>query len=103
MAVDYANSYYTSSYMLLGRNPELQRPQAGLASLARPAQPEWRALCRYGYARYDDKGLDAARSTPGEGRGAYVGGFLQLPLIAGRDIGWQPHLAPGATEHQSLD
>ena len=22
---------------------------------------------------YDDKGLDAARSTPGEGRGAYVG------------------------------
>ena len=73
MAVDYANSYYTSSYMLWGAT-------LGYAS---PKQ-EWhtwldlRNLSNEHYAAtvtpgYDDKGLDAARSTPGEGRGAYVG------------------------------
>ena len=73
MAVDYANSYYTSSYMLwgatLGYNAPKQDWQAWL-DLRNLSGERYAATVTPGY---DDKGLDAARSTPGEGRGAYVG------------------------------
>ena len=73
MAVDYANSYYTSSYMLWGATLGLCAPKQDWQ-----AWLDLRNLSGERYAAtvtpgYDDKGLDAARSTPGEGRGAYVG------------------------------
>ena len=73
MAVDYANSYYTSSYRLWGAT-------FGYASPKKDWQTwlDLRNLTRQRYAAtvtpgYDDMGKDAARSTPGEGMGAYVG------------------------------
>ena len=73
MAVDYANSYHTSSYMLWGAT-------FGYASPKKDWQTwlDLRNLTRQRYAAtvtpgYDDNGKDAARSTPGEGMGAYVG------------------------------
>ena len=73
MAVDYANSYYTSSYMLwgatLGYNAPKQDWQVWL-DLRNLSGERYAATVTPGY---DDKGLDAARSTPGEGRGDYVG------------------------------
>ena len=73
MAVDYANSYYTSSYMLWGATLGYASPKQDWHTWL-----DLRNLSNEHYAAtvtpgYDDKGLDAARSTPGEGRGAYVG------------------------------
>ena len=73
MAVDFANSYYTSSYMLWGATLGYASPKQDWHTWL-----DLRNLSNEHYAAtvtpgYDDKGLDAARSTPGEGRGAYVG------------------------------
>ncbi|MGG3795556.1 TonB-dependent receptor [Pseudomonas paraversuta] len=73
MAVDYANSYYASSYMLWGATLGYASPKQDWQTWL-----DLRNLTGERYAAtvtpgYDDKGLDAARSTPGEGRGAYVG------------------------------
>ena len=73
MAVDYANSYYSSSYMLWGATVGYASPKQDWQTWL-----DLRNLTGERYAAtitpgYDDKGLDAARSTPGEGRGAYVG------------------------------
>jgi iron complex outermembrane receptor protein len=73
VAVDYANSYYADPYALFGATVGYNAPR-----------DEWqtwvdlRNLTNKHYAAtvtpgYDDKGLDAARSTPGEGLGVYVG------------------------------
>ncbi|MGO2767202.1 TonB-dependent receptor family protein [Pseudomonas taetrolens] len=74
MAVDYANSYYASSYRLLGATLGYASPKQDWQTWL-----DLRNLTGERYAAtvtpgYDDKGLDAARSTPGEGMGAYVGG-----------------------------
>ena len=73
MAVDYANSYYASSYMLWGATLGYASPKQDWQTWL-----DLRNLTGERYAAtvtpgYDDKGLDAARSTPGEGMGAYVG------------------------------
>jgi Outer membrane receptor proteins, mostly Fe transport len=73
MAVDYANSYYASSYMLWGTTLGYASPKQDWQTWL-----DLRNLTGERYAAtvtpgYDDKGLDAARSTPGEGMGAYVG------------------------------
>ena len=73
MAVDYANSYYASSYMLFGATVGYASPKQDWQTWL-----DLRNLTGERYAAtvtpgYNDKGLDAARSTPGEGMGAYVG------------------------------
>ena len=73
MAVDYANSYYASSYMLWGATLGYASPKQDWQTWL-----DLRNLTGERYAAtvtpgYDDKGQDAARSTPGEGMGAYVG------------------------------
>ncbi|TWR96567.1 TonB-dependent receptor [Pseudomonas saxonica] len=73
MAVDYANTFYTSSYMLWGATLGYASPKQDWHTWL-----DLRNLSNEHYAAtvtpgYDDKGQDAARSTPGEGRGAYVG------------------------------
>lgn len=73
MPVDYANTFYADSYMLWG---------LGLGYQA--IDHKWNVwldlknLSNKHYAAtvtptYNDKGLDAARSTPGEGRAMYAG------------------------------
>lgn len=73
VAVDYANSYYAAPYTLLGAT-------FGYAAPAQSWQVwlDLRNLTNKRYAStvtpgYDDKGLDAARSTPGDGMGVYTG------------------------------
>ena len=73
MAVDYANSYYASSYMLFGATLGYNSPKQDWQTWL-----DLRNLTNQHYAAtvtpgYDDAGKDAARSTPGEGMGAYVG------------------------------
>ncbi|TFY86320.1 TonB-dependent receptor [Pseudomonas nabeulensis] len=73
VAVDYANSFYAASYTLLGATVGYDAPKQDWQ-----AWVDLRNLTNKRYANtvtpgYDDKGLDAARSTPGDGRGIYTG------------------------------
>ena len=73
IAVDYANSYYASSYTLFGASLGYASPKQDWSTWL-----DLRNLTNQRYAAtvtpgYDDNGKDAARSTPGVGMGAYVG------------------------------
>lgn len=72
-AVDYANSYYADPYALFGATVGYNAPKNDWQTWV-----DMRNLTNKHYAAtvtpgYDDRGLDAARSTPGEGLGVYVG------------------------------
>ena len=73
VAVDYANSYYADPYALFGATLGYNAPKGDWQTWV-----DMRNLTDKHYAAtvtpgYDDKGLDAARSTPGEGMAVYVG------------------------------
>ncbi|MGF0237256.1 TonB-dependent receptor family protein [Rhodococcus sp. IEGM1300] len=73
VAVDYANSYYADPYALFGATVGYNAPKGDWQ-----AWLDMRNLTDKHYAAtvtpgYDDHGLDAARSTPGEGMAVYVG------------------------------
>jgi iron complex outermembrane receptor protein len=73
VAVDYANSYYADPYALFGATLGYNAPKGDWQTWV-----DMRNLTDKHYAAtvtpgYDDKGLDAARSTPGEGMGVYIG------------------------------
>ncbi|MGC5703354.1 TonB-dependent receptor [Pseudomonas sp. NFXW11] len=73
VAVDYANSYYADPYALFGATLGYNAPKNDWQ-----AWVDVRNLTDQRYAAtvtpgYDDKGLDAPRSTPGEGLGVYLG------------------------------
>ncbi|KAF1011036.1 MAG: Vitamin B12 transporter BtuB [Pseudomonas fluorescens] len=73
MAVDYANSYYAAAYSLFGATFGYDAPKHDWQ-----AWVDLRNLANKRYANtvtagYDDGGRDFARSTPGDGRGAYLG------------------------------
>ncbi|EIK94447.1 TonB-dependent receptor [Pseudomonas sp. M47T1] len=73
VAVDYANSYYADPYALFGASLGYNAPKGDWQTWV-----DIRNLTNQHYAAtvtpgYDDKGLDAARSTPGEGLGVYLG------------------------------
>ncbi|PYY82878.1 TonB-dependent receptor [Pseudomonas sp. TKO26] len=73
VAVDYANSYYADPYALFGATLGYNAPKNDWQTWV-----DLRNLTDKRYAAtvtpgYDDKGLDAARSTPGEGLGVYLG------------------------------
>jgi iron complex outermembrane receptor protein len=73
VAVDYANSYYADPYALLGATLGYNAPKndwQGWLTMRNLTGKHYAATVTPGY---DDKGLDAARSTPGEGLGLYVG------------------------------
>ena len=68
-----ANSYYAAAYTLLGATLGYDAPKQDWQ-----AWIDLRNLTNKRYANtvtpgYDDKGLDIARSTPGDGRGIYTG------------------------------
>jgi iron complex outermembrane receptor protein len=71
--VDYANSYYADAYATFGATLGYASPkddwQAWL-DLRNLTDKRYAATVTPGY---DDKGADAARSTPGEGFGVYTG------------------------------
>jgi len=72
-AVDYANSYYADPYVLLGATIGYNAPKDDWQTwlnLRNLTNKHYAATVTPGY---DDKGIDAARSTPGEGMGLYVG------------------------------
>ncbi|MFN9527176.1 MAG: TonB-dependent receptor family protein [Pseudomonadaceae bacterium] len=73
VAVDYANSYYADAYATFGATLGYASPkddwQAWL-DLRNLTDKRYAATVTPGY---DDKGADAARSTPGEGFGVYTG------------------------------
>lgn len=71
--VDYANSYKADPYALFGATVGYNAPKNDWQTWV-----DLRNLTDKHYAAtvtpgYDDKGLDAVRSTPGEGMGVYVG------------------------------
>ncbi|MNH08395.1 TonB dependent receptor [compost metagenome] len=71
--VDYANSYPADAYALLGATLGYNAPKQDWQTWL-----DLRNLTNKRYAAtvtpgYDDKGADAARSTPGEGFGVYAG------------------------------
>lgn len=73
VAVDYANSYYAAGYTTLGATFGYDAPKQDWQ-----AWVDLRNLTNRRYANtitpgYDDKGMDAARSTPADGRGIYTG------------------------------
>ncbi|MFJ4142663.1 TonB-dependent receptor family protein [Pseudomonas sp. NPDC089734] len=73
IAVDYANSYYADQYTLLGATLGYASPRDDWQTWL-----DLRNLTNKRYAStvtpgYDDKGLDVARSTPGDGMGVYAG------------------------------
>ena len=73
VAVDYANSYYADPYAIFGATLGYNAPKGDWQTWL-----DMRNLTDKHYAAtvtpgYDDKGLDAARSTPGEGMAMYVG------------------------------
>ena len=73
VAVDYANSYYADPYALLGATLGYNAPNKdwqGWLNMRNLTGKRYAATVTPGY---DDKGIDAARSTPGEGLGLYVG------------------------------
>ena len=73
VAVDYANSYYADAYTTFGATLGYTSPkddwQAWL-DLRNLTDKRYAATVTPGY---NDKGADAARSTPGEGFGVYTG------------------------------
>ena len=73
VAVDYANSYYADAYTTFGATLGYASPrddwQAWL-DLRNLTDKRYAATVTPGY---NDKGADAARSTPGEGFGVYTG------------------------------
>ncbi len=73
VAVDYANSYYADAYATFGATLGYASPrddwQAWL-DLRNLTDKRYAATVTPGY---NDKGADAARSTPGEGFGVYTG------------------------------
>ncbi|WP_236186675.1 TonB-dependent receptor family protein [Pseudomonas protegens] len=72
-AVDYANSYYADPYALFGATLGYNAPKNDWQTwidLRNLTDKRYAATVTPGY---DDKGLDAARSTPGEGLGVYLG------------------------------
>lgn len=71
--VDYANSFYTKDYTLLGATFGYSRPKEGWS-----AYLDFRNITDEHYAAtvspvYNDAGKDNARSTPGDGFGVYAG------------------------------
>ncbi|UVM23749.1 TonB-dependent receptor family protein [Pseudomonas wadenswilerensis] len=71
--VDYANSYPADAYAILGATLGYNSPKQDWQTWL-----DLRNLTNKRYAAtvtpgYDDKGADAARSTPGEGFGVYAG------------------------------
>ncbi|WP_223455510.1 MULTISPECIES: TonB-dependent receptor family protein [unclassified Pseudomonas] len=73
VAVDYANSYYADPYAIFGATLGYNAPKGDWQTWL-----DMRNLTDKHYAAtvtpgFDDKGLDAARSTPGEGMAMYVG------------------------------
>lgn len=73
VAVDYANSDYVDPYATFGATVGYNAPKDDWQTWL-----DMRNLTNKHYAAtvtpgYDDKGLDAARSTPGEGLAVYVG------------------------------
>lgn len=73
VAVDYANSYYADPYALLGATLGYNAHRndwQGWLNMRNLTNKHYAATVTPGY---DDKGLDAARSTPGEGLGLYLG------------------------------
>ncbi|KAB0495803.1 TonB-dependent receptor family protein [Pseudomonas vancouverensis] len=73
VAVDYANSYYADPYALFGATLGYNAPKGDWQTwldLRNLTDKHYAATVTPGY---DDKGLDAARSTPDEGMAAYVG------------------------------
>ena len=71
--VDYANSYQADPYALFGATVGFNSPKDDWQ-----AWIDMRNLTNQHYAAtvtpgYNDNGLDAARSTPGEGMGVYLG------------------------------
>ncbi|MNK52951.1 Vitamin B12 transporter BtuB [compost metagenome] len=73
VAVDYANSYYADPYAIFGATLGYNAPKGDWQTWL-----DMRNLTDKHYAAtvtpgYDDKGLDAARSTPGEGMAMYIG------------------------------
>lgn len=71
VAVDYANSFYAAPYTLFGAT-------LGYANDEWQTWLDLRNLTDQHYANtvtpgYDDKGVDLARSTPGDGMGVYAG------------------------------
>ncbi|MCP3752853.1 TonB-dependent receptor [Pseudomonas sp. SBB6] len=71
--VDYANSYPTDAYAILGATLGYNSPKQDWQTWL-----DLRNLTNKRYAAtvtpgYDDKGADVARSTPGEGFGVYAG------------------------------
>ena len=73
VAVDYANSYYADPYAIFGATLGYNAPKGDWQTwldLRNLTDKHYAATVTPGY---DDKGLDAARSTPGEGMAMYVG------------------------------
>ncbi|MFF7710671.1 TonB-dependent receptor domain-containing protein [Pseudomonas sp. NPDC007930] len=73
IAVDYANSFYAAPYTLFGATLGYDAPAGdwqGWVDLRNLSNRHYAATVTPGY---DDKGQDVARSTPGEGRGVYLG------------------------------
>ncbi|TLP54414.1 MULTISPECIES: TonB-dependent receptor family protein [Pseudomonas] len=71
--VDYANSYHADAYALLGARLGWDSPKQDWQTWL-----DMRNLTNKRYAAivtpgYDDRGLDVARSVPGEGFGVYAG------------------------------
>ncbi|MEB1529407.1 TonB-dependent receptor family protein [Xanthomonas sp. WHRI 7945] len=73
MAVDYANSVYADSHLIVGSRFGYDAPGGrwqGWLELRNLGDRHYAATVTPGY---DDAGRDAARSTPGEGFGVYAG------------------------------
>ncbi|CAI8846285.1 iron complex outermembrane recepter protein [Pseudomonas sp. IT-196MI5] len=73
VAVDYANSYYADPYAIFGATVGYNAPKGDWQTwldLRNLTDKHYAATVTPGY---DDKGLDTARSTPGEGMAMYVG------------------------------
>ncbi len=73
VAVDYANSYYADPYAIFGATLGYNAPKGDWQTwldLRNLTDKHYAATVTPGY---DDKGLDAARSTPGEGMAIYIG------------------------------
>ncbi|MCQ9427480.1 TonB-dependent receptor [Pseudomonas sp. LJDD11] len=73
VAVDYANSFYADRYTLIGATLGYNSPDQKWQTWL-----DLRNLTNQRYATtvtpgYDDRGVDTARSTPGEGAGVYAG------------------------------
>lgn len=73
VAVDYANSYYADPYAIFGATLGYNAPKGDWQTwldLRNLTDKHYAATVTPGY---DDKGLDTARSTPGEGMAMYLG------------------------------